>query len=127
MNTISKLLKSIFNPQHQMLTPSDSSVQKEVASEPLPLDIYQDLPFVGEDRPAIMALIKEAFPDNHPDGWPYPHVRHNRRELYKSIHFLRTKSQRKWVYDVGVARGEYTEDKLAKDVAPTQQGRLRAV
>jgi hypothetical protein len=105
-----------------MLTQGEASADVKV--EPLPLDIYQDLPDIGEHRQQIMEMIAKMHPEV-----VYAEqatIRHNRRAEYKSIHFLRTESKRKWAYDVKVAKGEYTTDKLVR-VAPQQRRTLQAV
>jgi hypothetical protein len=127
MKALIQAVKFLLGMQTPMLTNSDPAGDKLPKPEPLPLDIYQDLPNIGKDRQTIMEMIAERFPEMSVKGFQYPHVRHNRRALYMSIHFLRTVSKRRWGYDVLVERGEYTQDKLSKTVAATQQGHLRAV
>jgi len=84
----------------------------------LPLDIYEDLPNIGEDRQELLEMIQKAFPEA---GYiPQQIVRANRRKLYMSIHFLRTDSKRQWAYDVSVAKGQYTTDRLIRVAAARQ-------
>jgi hypothetical protein len=128
MNSLTGFIKSLFSSQASMLGQNDSPAA--VSDEPkvwpdLSVAMYNDLGDIGVDRNKILDLISRAFPEGplyDPDI-----VRHNRRALYKSIQFLRTLSKRAWVKDAGVTKGEYTEDKLTKNVARIPQGSLRAV
>jgi len=115
-------LKKLFQAK-SMLTQMEVSAEIQKV-EPLPLDIYQYLPDIGEHREEIMKMIAKMHPEV---VYAEQHtIRHNRRAEYKSIHFLRTESKRKWAYDVKVAKGEYTTDKLVR-VAPQQRRTLQAV
>lgn len=85
---------------------------------PIPLNIYEDLPSLGDDTENIMEMIQRAFPDLK--LYSQHLTRANRRKLYMSIHFLRTDSKRQWVYDVEVGKGQFTTDSLIR-VAATQR------
>lgn len=117
MNTILNLIKQYLNPTQASMLEEEPVMQKVNVHPPVPLDIYQDLPDIGNDREKILKMIVKQFPE----GPLYPErlVRHNRRALYNSIHFLRTASKRQWMLDIAVNKGEYTTDKLVR--VATQQ------
>lgn len=124
MNSIISAVRNAFNTKASMLTMPESAIKFVPKAEPLPLDIYGDLPAMPEDASgptgkALFELIAAAFPETSANGFEYASVRHNRRELYKSIHFLRTESKRKWGYDVQVMKGDYTKDTLLRHTAKT--------
>jgi hypothetical protein len=121
---------SLRSVVHDFLNPTEIAVVMKprlelVVSDPLPLDVYDGLEDIGPDRQEVMELIAKAYKD---DGvYPQSLTRHNRRAFYKSIHFLRGPSKRKWANDVSVARGEYTEDKLLKRLAEKHPHLIKAV
>lgn len=117
MRSIIQAIKAQFFNQQPMLTSNEAAAMTK--PEPLPLDIYEDLPAMpegcnGPTGEALFRLIAEAFPEESSKGFRYSNVSHNRRSLYKSIHFLRTESQRQWMYDVEVVKGDYTKDVLLR-------------
>ena len=117
MYSIIHAAKAHFRNQHSMLTSNEAAAGAK--PEPLTLAIYAGLPpmpegCTGPTGDALFKLIEEAYPEESPQGFKYPSVAHNRKALYKSIHFLRTKSMRRWMYDVEVTKGDYTKDVLLR-------------
>lgn len=125
MSAIRKVVQDLFTSGAPAPRNIPVSKLQIIKNEPIPLDIYQDLDDVGEDREKVMTMIAESFKDN--GMFPQSGIRHNRRQLYKSIHFLRTGSKRKWMLDVMVERGEYTTDRLVKRVQEQHPSLLKPV
>ena len=113
-------MKSIINAVRKIVR--QPAVAEAVAAKtpvslapPIPLNIYEDLPSLGDDTEEIMEMIQRAFPDL--TLYSQNLTRANRRKLYMSIHFLRTDSKRQWVYDVEVGKGQFTTDSLIRVAA----------